>query len=116
MMSATFSAIQVRSRCCYHSAHCICASAAGFGSSPRIQEVRSEIALFSTTDQGVIHAGLQSTTANNGRHPDRCSSLLIIILSNATNPLAPPQGFQTVAQLDLFCPHALERIANPDLR
>ena len=66
----------------------------------RIQGVRSEIALFSTTDQAVIHAGLRSSL------PMLvgiliAASLLIITLSNTLNPLAPPQGFQPVAQLDL---------------
>ena len=66
----------------------------------RIQGVRSEIALFSTADGNVVHAGLRLPLALMTGILIACSSL-IVVLSNALNPLAPPQGFQPIAQLDL---------------
>jgi hypothetical protein len=66
----------------------------------RIQGVRSELALFSTADENVVHASLRQPLTLMIGILIVCSSL-IIILSNALNPFAPPQGFQPVAQLDL---------------
>jgi hypothetical protein len=66
----------------------------------KIHGVRNEIALFSTTDQAVIHAGLRSSLPMMAGILIT-ASLLIITLSNALDPLAPPQGFQAIAQLDL---------------
>jgi hypothetical protein len=66
----------------------------------RIQGVRSEIALFSTTDRDVVHTGLRRSLTLMTGILIGCSSV-IVILSNALNPFAPPQGFQPVAQLDL---------------
>ena len=66
----------------------------------RIQGVRSEIALFSTTDRVVVHTGLRLPLALMTGILIACSSA-IILLSNLLNPFAPPQGFQPIAQLDL---------------
>jgi hypothetical protein len=66
----------------------------------RIQGVRSEIALFSMADEHVVHAGLRRPLTLMAGILIVCSSL-IVILSNALNPFAPPQGFQLMAQLDL---------------
>ena len=66
----------------------------------RIQGVRSEIALFSTADEQAVRAGLRRPLTLMTGILIVCSSL-IVILSNTLNPLAPPQGFQPVAQLDL---------------
>jgi len=66
----------------------------------RIQGVRSEIALFSTADRDVVHAGLRLPLALMTGILIACSGL-IVVLSNALNPLAPPQGFQPIDQLDL---------------
>jgi hypothetical protein len=66
----------------------------------RIQGVRSEIALFSTTDGPAVYAGLRLPLAlMTGLLI--AGSGLIVGLSSTLNPLAPPQGFQPVAQLDL---------------
>lgn len=67
----------------------------------RIQGVRNEIAVFSTTDRAVIHAGVRRPLALMTGSLIACSGL-IIVLSNALNPLAPPQSFQPIAQLDLL--------------
>lgn len=66
----------------------------------RTQGVRSEIALFSTADENVVHAGLRQPLTLMIGILIVCSSV-IVILSNALNPFAPPQGFQPVVQLDL---------------
>jgi hypothetical protein len=66
----------------------------------RIQGVRSEIALFSMADGNVVHAGLRLPLALMSGILIACSSL-IVVLGNALNPLAPPQDFQPIAQLDL---------------
>ena len=66
----------------------------------RIQGIRNEIALFNTTDAQIIHRGLRRPLTLMTGILIVCSSV-IVILSNALNPFAPPQGFQPVAQLDL---------------
>jgi hypothetical protein len=66
----------------------------------RIHGVRSEFALFSMADEHVVHAGLRRPLTLMTGILIVCSSL-IVILSSALNPFAPPQGFQPVAQLDL---------------
>jgi hypothetical protein len=66
----------------------------------RIQGMRSEMALFSTADGNVVHAGLRLPLALMTGILIACSSL-IVVLGNALNPLAPPQDFQPIAQLDL---------------
>ncbi len=66
----------------------------------RIQGVRSEIALVGTADGQVVYAGLRLPLALMTGILIVCSGL-IVVLSNTLNPLAPPQGFQPVAQLDL---------------
>ena len=47
-----------------------------------------------------VHAGLRLPLALMTVILIACSSL-IVVLSNALNPFAPPQGFQSIAQLDL---------------
>jgi hypothetical protein len=66
----------------------------------RIQGVRSEIAFFNTLEAQAIHASLRPPLALMTIILLACSGL-IVVLSNTLNPLAPPQGFRPVAQLDL---------------
>ncbi len=66
----------------------------------RVQEVHSEIAWFGTADRQVVRVGLRLPLALMTGILITCSGL-IVVLSNTLNPLAPPQGFQPVAQLDL---------------